>query len=394
METASAWSAHPDPRSAVRDVCAQLTARLGGRPDFVVVQHTVSLPAEEIAAALVAALPGVPIHGGTSCLGVMTEEGARVEGGRMLGVFGLRDADGAFGVGSADLDGDAGLAATAAAEAALAQAGRPGERPALLWITGAPGREEGMIAGLRRMFGPGVPVAGGSSADDDVGGNWRQFAGERVHRNGVVVSALFPSRGVAFSFHSGYDSTAHHAVVTRGAGRTILELDGQPAAVVYDGWIGGALGATVREGGSILTRTTLHPLGRKAGEIGGIPYFQLSHPESVTTDGGLTLFSDIAVGDEVVLMRGSQESLVTRAGRVARSAVAVATSPPAGALVIYCAGCMLTVRERMGEVAMELRNALAGRPFLGGFTFGEQGCLPGGDNRHGNLMISVLIFPS
>ena len=63
-----------------------------------------------------------------------------------------------------------------------------------------------------------------------------------------------------------------------------------------------------------------------------------------------------------------------------------------GALVIYCAGCMLTVQDRMGEVAQGVCQVLGDKPFLGSFTFGEQGCFIGGSNHHGNLMISVVVF--
>ena len=56
---------------------------------------------------------------------------------------------------------------------------------------------------------------------------------------------------------------------------------------------------------------------------------------------------------------------------------------------------LLIVRELLfGALRYsELQAALPGIPFLGSFTFGEQGCFPGGENRHGNLMISVLLFP-
>jgi hypothetical protein len=391
MLTASAWSRRSDPAQAVAEASDRLTARLGGRPSFVVAQHTVALAADQVAAALAVRFPGVPLHGGTSCQGVMTEEGF-IADGSVLGLFGVLDPDGAFGVASAELGADPEAAAMAAAERALDAAGRPGERPDLVWITGAPGREEHILGGLRLLFGPGVPVAGGSSADDAVAGGWSQFAGTQVHRDGVVVSVLFPSRGLSFSFHSGYDPTAHHGRVTASSGRTILTIDGEPAAAVYDRWTGGVLGGARQGGGNVLALTTLTPLGRVVQDVGGIPYYQLSHPNQVTPEGGLTLFSDIATGDEVVLMRGSPETLVTRAGRVAHSALGDGTSTPAGALVIYCAGCMLTVRGRMDEVSAAVRSALGGRPFLGCFTFGEQGCLPGGNNRHGNLMISVLAF--
>ncbi len=61
-------------------------------------------------------------------------------------------------------------------------------------------------------------------------------------------------------------------------------------------------------------------------------------------------------------------------------------------MIVYCAGCMLTVQNEMDRVVKELNDTLNGSPFLGTFTFGEQGCFIGGENRHGNLMISAVIF--
>jgi hypothetical protein len=99
-------------------------------------------------------------------------------------------------------------------------------------------------------------------------------------------------------------------------------------------------------------------------------------------------------------MQGSIASLVSRAGRVADAARTLLVEGHrgrsevelAGGLVIYCAGCMLAVGDSLPGVAKELVAALAGQPFIGAFTFGEQGCLLGGENRHGNLMISVAVF--
>ncbi|NNJ67935.1 MAG: hypothetical protein HKP54_07825, partial [Boseongicola sp.] len=64
----------------------------------------------------------------------------------------------------------------------------------------------------------------------------------------------------------------------------------------------------------------------------------------------------------------------------------------AGALMIYCGGCMLAVQEQLDDVAAGVREALPGVPFLGVFTFGEQGVVLDGRNRHGNLMISAIVF--
>jgi hypothetical protein len=147
---------------------------------------------------------------------------------------------------------------------------------------------------------------------------------------------------------------------------------------------------------NVLMDPSLSPLGRIVGEFGGIPYFQLSHPETFSADRALTLFTKIREGERVYLMRGSKDALVSRPKRVVDSALrnaSVRDAKPIGALVIYCAGCMLTVKERMGEVVENFNSALGTDiPFLGAFTFGEQGCFFGGENRHGNLMISALLF--
>ena len=184
--------------------------------------------------------------------------------------------------------------------------------------------------------------------------------------------------------------------MTRASGRTVLELDGRPAADVYDAWSGGTLADLIDEAGaSVFARTTLNPLGRAVGSIGGVAQFQLSHPERITAGRGLAFFSELSEGDEVVLMQGSIESLVSRAGRVARSAIANARQTPnqvAGGLIVYCAGCMLTVADRMTDVVHSVSEGLHGRPFLGSFTYGEQGRFLGGQNRHGNLTISALVF--
>ena len=104
---------------------------------------------------------------------------------------------------------------------------------------------------------------------------------------------------------------------------------------------------------------------------------------------------DCRAGDLGHRRRGTADSLVSRAGRVATSALrsgGIDASSVAGGLVVYCAGCMLAVQEEMDGVVQQMRAALGDAPFLGTFTFGEQGCFVGGDNYHGNLMISVVVF--
>jgi len=94
-------------------------------------------------------------------------------------------------------------------------------------------------------------------------------------------------------------------------------------------------------------------------------------------------------------MRGTVDAIVRRPARVARTAAEVGgfeAADLAGALVVFCTGCMLGIGDSVLDVPSSIRAALPDVPFLGVFTFGEQGCTLGGVNHHGNMMISVLLF--
>ena len=88
---------------------------------------------------------------------------------------------------------------------------------------------------------------------------------------------------------------------------------------------------------------------------------------------------------------------VTEATGKAVAAAPFASQDLKGSLIIYCAGCMLEVNRggKMPKVAELLGQGLARKPFLGGFTFGEQGPTVPGDgglNAHCNLMFNCCLF--
>ena len=344
--------------------------------------------------------------GGTSCGGVMSQEGVLAP--ESIGLLVVDDSDGEYGVAGAPLGADAASTAEALLHEALTNAGCPGQLPELIWIYQTPGREEAVIEGLRRVVGETCPIIGGSSADNDVSGQWRQLAPSGPITDGLVVAVLFPSGGIGYAFQGGYEPTGTHGVVTRVAfdqtgdtgvvtksyGRRILEIDGRPAAEVYDRWIGGSLSDRLDTQGSILAETTMTPLAIDAGAAEGVDHFLLIHPDAIVEDRGLSTFADIQEGTRVHSMRGDRQLLVERAGRVARSAAArldLERRTVAGALVIYCGGCRLAVGDRINDVPQEIAAHLSGQPFLGCFTFGEQGRLLE-RNVHGNLMISAITF--
>jgi hypothetical protein len=249
-----------------------------------------------------------------------------------------------------------------------------------------------VLKGIRSVVGPGVLIVGGSAADNDVTGRWAQLGPSGTYADGVVVSVLFPSVPITSAYQSGYAPTGESGVVTRVAGRRVFEIDGRPAAEIYHRWTGGAVPMAQAGPEPILAAATLWPLGRFTRQIAGVPFHLLAHPAVANPDGSLDMFADLAEGDRIWQMQGSADSLVSRAGRIARQAHDDAGGAVSGALVVYCGGCMLAVRDRMDEVRSGIAEALGEAPWLGVFTFGEQGVPAGGSASHGNLMISCTIF--
>ncbi|MGE0743794.1 MAG: FIST signal transduction protein [Rhodospirillales bacterium] len=390
-------------------VLADIADRLPGRGDdarFVYAFYGCSHDDAAVHAFLRARFPRAAFVGGTSCAGVMSPAG--LGGPESIGFLVIEDADGAYGSAAARLGDDAAATAAQTLRAALADAGCPGQLPELIWIFQTPGREEDVIEGLRRVVGDRCPIIGGSAADDTVEGNWRQIAPQGVFADGLAVAVLFTSDGVGYSFQGGYEPAGHSGIVTRvgydpdgpsgivtkSRGREIVDIDGQPAAVVYNDWIGRRLADRLPGGGNILLDTTMCPLAIDAGEVDGIHNYLLIHPEAVLPTGGIRTFASVDEGTRVYSMRGDKSRLVERAGRVAAQAAQRLPDGPdslAGGLMVYCAGCMLAVDQKMPEVVGRVAEGFAGMPFLGCFTFGEQGLVVD-RNMHGNLMISAIAF--
>lgn len=391
---ATAISVSADTARAVTDLQDLLRQRsaAGAPPDFITLHYGAGRDASDILTQAMTTFGCAALHGGSSCLGVMSGDGATVSDGRAIGALAIWDPTGSYGTASAPLAGDAREAAARAVRRALKRAGRPGEAPDLVWLTMAPGQEEAAILGIKDVVGHPAMIVGASSADDDVSGNWSQISPDGATDDGLVVSVLFPSVPFGFSFESGYAPTPHRGLVTKAEGRRLISIDGRPAAEVYAEWTEHPM-RPERGAASVLSVAAMMPLGRVVRVIDGIPFHILAHPATAHAEGHLDLFADVAEGEELWLMTATENTLVQRAGHIAETSRAqLPGGELSGGLMVYCGGCMLSVRHRMDDVAATVAEALDGAPFLGVFSFGEQGETSCGDSEHSNLMISCTTF--
>ncbi len=210
MKIATAQATDGCAVTAVDTAVTTLLTRLVGWPSYIFVTAA-ALDAETVSARLAALLPGVAIHGTTSCgrLPVQEEQLAAKGGG--LTLLGVRDPCGCYGVGLAAWSeseaGSARAAGRAATLAALADAGRSGEAPGLVWLSGTPGREEDVLAGVQDLLGPKAPISAGSAADNDLAETSGLFTASGVSCSAVLITAMFPTAEVGLVFEPGYRST-------------------------------------------------------------------------------------------------------------------------------------------------------------------------------------------
>ena len=373
---------------AGKDLAAVLRRFDQEPPCFLAMHHRAGALPSGFLEDLHALVPA--LHAGSSCKGIMSDQGLAD-----VGVFALYDRSGDYGTACEAFGESIAQSAHDATERALSRAGREGEAPDLVWVSCTPGFEEEALAGIEAAVGKHVPIIGGSAADDTIEGAWSVSDGQVNTGHGLAVSVLFSSTPLHFAYQNGYEPTARSGIVTKAEGRHVKEIDNRPATSVYQDWNGGKVPKAHDAAVNILSDATLWPLGRKSGALGSVNAYLLAHPSCSHPDGSIELFAEVAVGEEITQMIGDRSALATRAGRVAAFALQTGKKQPediAGALVVYCGGCRMAVEDMLQDVQTGVAIALDGSPFLGVFTFGEQGPLHGQGNCHGNLMISCITF--
>ena len=373
--------------SAAAKAVGAALGQLEGKPDLAILLSTVDYNVEKVVAAVqekladvFATLSGLrskpPIWGGTSSVGIIGPDGLVSGEQGALGIMLISNIQ--AGVGSAELGDDPQAAGLKAAQSAIEQIEGS---PNVLLMMSVPGNEEAVMEGIKEVS-KGVPIIGGSSADNTLEGNWRQFANGEVLSNGVTVAALSGVKlGCAFS--GVYRPTGKKAKITKLDGRTLIELNNQPALSVYSKWLGKPE-AELRD--AILVESVKAPIAKQIGD-----FYQVAHPADATDSGEIGIFVNYSEGDELELLEASLDELIAGVKSVVSQA-AKKVEKPAGVILVHCAGRNMVIGERMSEVSSQIKDAAGNVPAIGLLAFGEQGTIETGESYHANLMLSALVL--
>ncbi len=131
MKIATA-ATHRKEVQAISKLYEELHGKLRAEPDLLFLFCSVEYNVKKMVAIIQERAPGMSVHGGTSCNGIMTDGGKYTEKGGGLGILGLSDPDGNYGVGAAEIGTEPRRAAREAVNEALKNADCTGEVPAMV----------------------------------------------------------------------------------------------------------------------------------------------------------------------------------------------------------------------------------------------------------------------
>ncbi len=341
--------------------------------------------------------PNVPYIGCSSCKGVMTESG--YHNGPVIAVLAIHEdkRTSAYGTGFVELthSSDYTVCAQDAVNQALLSADREGEVPELVIVHSTTGKEEQIIEAIDQLFATQVPIIGGTAADNHISGHWGVMTDKGASTSALSILVAFPSKSLTTGLSVGYSPTEFSGTITKAVGRRIYEIDNDSAKKVYKEWVSDHSAIQLTDE-HLFEYVSEFPIGIAVGSISNKPYYKLSHPIRVTCDSALEMFAEMKEGETITLMTGSISHLIGRASRVVKEANTKNYDEASmiGSIIIFCAGSMLRLGDDIHKVHQQLTVQMKGQPFICPFTFGEQGRLVGGENAHGNLMISSAIFYS
>ncbi|HUU31508.1 MAG TPA: FIST N-terminal domain-containing protein [Phycisphaerae bacterium] len=395
------WSIEPDTKNAVREAFRQSGATSDAKPSVTFIFYTSQHSPEAILQALSETAGSRPrVCGWTSDYGVVTSDGYHTSPTGTVGCLSLRLPGMVVGVGGADFseETDPPMAAKLAFQRAVQDAGQraPGRLPSMIILSSTHhGYEEEILQVLDAQTGGTVPVMGGTATGIREGS---LIANDRIIRQGLTVAVFYADLPFAWAIRGGFDRTSKWGVITQADGRVVFQIDGRPALDVYDEWSGGRIREAMSRGEDISRFTGLYPLCRLLESRGKVHnlFVHAWPPPDPPVPGALQTSADLHKGDVVYFSEGSWNILLNRIAALPRLAQdgPAAEVPTAAALFVFCEAVLKNIPpDQRDQIVFLVNRSLGGIPWIGMFTWGEEGNFSGFGNRHGNLLTSITLFP-
>ncbi|MGB9825635.1 MAG: FIST signal transduction protein, partial [Desulfofundulus sp.] len=237
-----------------------------------------------------------------------------------------------------------------------------------------------MLRGVYDVLGSQFTYAGGGTGD-----NMRFFRTYQMTETGVtsgaVAAALVAGCSFATGISHGWEPFGSPLLITKVKGKTVFEIDEQPAFQVYSSRLGGI---TSEEFPDCAVR---YPLG--------IPdstgKFIIRDPLKLGADDSIEFSTEVPCRTVAYLMRYTSPESLSRASREATVQAGKSVNFPRFALIFNCVSRCLLMGEHATRELEAIRNITGGVPMAGLLTFGEVGSYSSGPPLFHNKTLLIVL---
>jgi hypothetical protein len=221
-----------------------------------------------------------------------------------------------------------------------------------------------LMQGFRKVLPHDVTITGGLAGDGSQFKKTYVGLGNHVACDQLVAIGFYGEKlVVSYSSRGGWEGFGPRRRITRSAGNTLLELDGQPALELYKRYLGERAVGLPASG--LLFPLELTP---ELTDSGGLVRTILAVDEASQS---LTFAGDMPEGWFARLMKASTEQLVDGAASAGQAAACSSLENPL-AILISCVGRRLVLGQRIEEeLESVIEHLPQGSQAIGFYSYGE-----------------------
>lgn len=323
---------------------------LGEKPALVFVFATPRYDLPVLLAAIRSVTGDAPLVGATGSGEIVN--GEYLGFGEGVGVLALSAGSYRFGIASGShIRGDLDRAGQVLTHASQQAAGSSPHAAVLLLIDSMAGDLQEFVRGVYRIAGPKVAMVGAGAGDEQKFVRTVVFHDDAVIEEGAVVIWVASEHPLHVITRHGWHPIGIPLIVTRAQGTEIIELNGRPAADVFEEQIGISPGQLSAE--QFWATAIQHPFGLLQPD--GSTVIRVARTK--TPQGTLTIHGCVpATGSAVQVMAGSADDLMAIAGPVVAESLQ-ATPEARVVLTFSCAARARIFGTRVSEEARLMRAA-------------------------------------
>ncbi|MFH1198833.1 MAG: FIST N-terminal domain-containing protein [Candidatus Omnitrophota bacterium] len=226
-----------------------------------------------------------------------------------------------------------------------------------------------LIAGLQRRLGQSFPLIGASAADNlDFTKTYSYFGKEIIVKGASALLWGGAKLNFGLGTKHGWRPLGKPHIVTKSSGNVVNEIDGEPAAKIYEEYIGKKI-SEIKE--QLKRISVFYPIGIKLAEEND---FLLRNVFSIGRDNSLIFHGDVPENSSIRLMIGTKDTCLKAASDAAEEARKKLGNKPCKFILVFSSASRYILLGRHANKELDIIKEKFGAdtPIVGMYTYGEQ----------------------